>query len=137
MTVVTTRLSIQGLSWDRLVRLRDALDLVAAIREMRDPFATPEEFRKLLALVVRLGEQFGIEPSWLERWESLLTDDRLVQVVLAVAQYVLSILNRSSTNASSTAQTPQTVVVGAQAYSEWLPLVLELLRIVLSLRGAQ
>jgi hypothetical protein len=135
MTAVTTRLSIQGLGWERLTRLRDALDLVAAIREMKDPFASPEDFRRLLTLVVRLAEQFGLEPSWLERWESLLNDDRLTQVVLAVAQYVLGILNGRERTVSP--QSTQPVVVGAQLYAEWLPLVLELLRVVLSLRGAQ
>lgn len=135
MTAVTTRLSIQGLGWERLTRLRDALDLVAAIREMKDPFGSPEDFRRLLTLVVRLAEQFGLEPSWLERWESLLNDDRLTQVVLAVAQYVLGILNGRERTVSP--QSTQPVVVGAQLYAEWLPLVLELLRVVLSLRGAQ
>ena len=135
MTAVTTRLSIQGLGWERLTRLRDALDLVAAIREMKDPFASPEDFRRLLTLVVRLAEQFGLEPSWLERWESLLNDDRLTQVVLAFAQYVLGILNGRERTVSP--QSTQPVVVGAQLYAEWLPLVLELLRVVLSLRGAQ
>lgn len=133
MTAVTTRLSIQGLGWERLTRLRDALDLIAAIREIREPFGSPEEFRKLLTFVVRLAEQFGVDASWLDRWESLLTDDRLVQVVLAIAQYVFGILNRDPVAPS--AQSTQMVVVGEQAFAEWLPLVLELLRLVLRLRG--
>lgn len=138
MTAVTTRLSVEGLGWERLTRFRDALDLIAAIREIRDPFATPDEFRKLLSFVVRLAEQFGVDPNWLERWESLLTDDRLVQVVLAIAQYVLGTLNRSQVESHTSAQSTQAlVVVGAQVYAEWLPLVLELLRLVLRLRGGE
>ena len=128
-------LSVQGTAWERWSKLRDALDLIAAIREVRDPFGSIEEFRKLLELIVRLAEQFGVDQHWLDRWESLLTDERLAQVVLAIAQYVLGVLKRSETSTALGYVAPQAIVVEARSYAEWLPLVVELLRIVLRLRG--
>ncbi len=133
-------LSVQGTAWERWSQLRNALDLIAAIREVRDPFGSIEEFRKLLELIVRLAEQFGVDQHWLDRWESLLTDERLAQVVLAIAQYVLGVLKRSETStvltgSSLQAVAPQAIVVEARSYAEWLPTVIELLRIVLRLRG--
>lgn len=123
-------LTVRGLAWERLGRLRDVLELLAGVRELEAPLDSPEQLRRLVALVVRLGSLFGLDDAWLRRWESLLTDDDLVQVVLAIAHYVLNRAANSTADAPLVAQ-----AVDRQSYVEWLPLVVELLRIVRQIRG--
>lgn len=131
---MTIALTVRGVAWERLGRLRDVLELLAAVRELDAPLDTPEQFRKLVSLVVRLGALFGLDDAWLRRWELLLTDDDLVQVVLAIAHYVL---NRVSSEAErKTGESLTAQAIDRQSYVDWLPLVVELLRIVRQIRGA-
>ena len=137
---MTTTLSVRSAAWQRLAQLRELLDLVNEVRALADPFASPDDFRRLITLVVRLGSAFGFDSAWLERFERLLTDDDLVAVVLAVTHYVLrstglQVASISPTNSHS-ASNLQPLVVDAQSYADWLPLVIELVQLVRKLRGA-
>ncbi|MCE9604586.1 MAG: hypothetical protein K8U03_06730 [Planctomycetia bacterium] len=124
-------LVVRGLAWERLGRLRDVLELLAAVRDLDAPLDSPEQFRKLIALVVRLGGLFGIDDAWVERLNTILTDDDLVQVVLAIVHYVL---HRTSRDAGDRAILTQSI--DRQSYIDWLPIVVELIRIVRQIRGA-
>lgn len=133
--MTTSLLAVRGGPFERLAKLRDVLDLVAAVRDLDDPFGSVEQFRKLVDLVMRLGVFFGVDPTWLDRWEAILTDDELVGAVLAVVRYVLSLTTKSATASRATDALPA-VVIDRQSYVDWLPLVIELLQIALRLRGA-
>lgn len=137
---MTVTLSVRSASWQRLAQLRELLDLVNEVRALDDPFASPDDFRRLITLVVRLGSACGFDSAWLERFERLLTDDDLVAVVLAVTHYVLRGVGLQATGVPSTnmptASNPQPLVVDAQSYADWLPLVIELVQLVRKLRGA-
>lgn len=126
-------LTVRGVAWERLGRLRDVLELLAAVRELDAPLDSPEQFRKLVGLVVRLGGLFGLDDAWLRRWELLLTDDDLVQVVLAIAHYVLNRVSPASEQSSGASFVAHSI--DRQSYVDWLPLVVELLRIVRQIRG--
>lgn len=127
---MTTTLSVRSAAWQRLAQIRELLDLVNEVRALDDPFASPDDFRRLITLVVRLGSAFGFDSAWLERFERLLTDDDLVAVVLAITHYVLHSTGVKATNAV------EPLVVDAQSYADWLPLVIELVQLVRKLRGA-
>lgn len=133
--MTTSILAVRGGPFERLTKLRDVLDLVAAVRDLDDPFGSVEQFRRLVDLVTRLGAFCGVDQTWLDRWEAILTDDELVGAVLAVARYVLSLTTKSTTANRATDALP-TVVIDRQSYADWLPLVIELLQLVLRLRGA-
>jgi hypothetical protein len=133
--MTTSTLAVRGGPFERLTKLRDVLDLVAAVRDLDDPFGSIDQFRKLVELVGRLGAFFGVDQTWLDRWESLLTDDKQAQAVLAVVQYVVSLSAKPTTTIRATDAIPA-VVVDRQTYTDWLPLVVEFLQFVLRLRGA-
>lgn len=128
-------LTVRGGPFERLTKLRDLLDLVAAVRDLDEPFGSVEQFRRLIDQVTRLGAFFGVDQTWLDRWESLLADDDLVAAVLAVARYVLSLTAKSATASDANDAFPA-VVIDRQRYADWLPLVVEFLQLVLRLRGA-
>ena len=137
---MTVALSVRSAAWQRLAQLRELLDLVNSVRALDDPFATPEDFRRLITLVVRLGSAFGFDAPSLQRFEQLLTDDDLVAAVLAITHYVLRSTGLQSTTLRTASlqatSTVEPLVVDAQSYADWLPLVIELVQLVRKLRGA-
>jgi hypothetical protein len=113
----------------RFALLRDLLALLAAVRAIERPLSSPDGFREVLVLVIRLVEKLGLDPSWTDRLRKVLDDDRLFNVVWAIAQYVLGLVDldddTAAVNASSDAP-----VLDAQALVDWLPLVLEIIRLL-------
>ncbi|MBA4019542.1 MAG: hypothetical protein C0483_20455 [Pirellula sp.] len=132
---MTATLSVRSAAWQRLAQLRELLDLVNDVRALDDPFAAPESFRRLITLVVRLGSAVGFDSVALERFEQLLTDDNLVAAVLAITHYVLRSTGFRTVGLQATSNFAP-LVVDAQSYAEWLPLVIELVQLVRKLRGA-
>jgi len=133
--MTASTLAVRGGPFERLTKLRDLLDLIGTIRDLDDPFGSVEQFRKLVDLVTRLGAFFGVDQTWLDRWESILIDDKLVIAVLAVVRYVLSLTAKSATT-NRAADAYPAVVIDRHSYVDWLPLVVEFLQLVLRLRGA-
>ncbi len=119
----------------RLGRLRDLLDLLADIQQMREPLTTPGGLRQALELLARLAELIGIDLQWIERVQAVLADERVFNIVLAVMQYVLFSLWEDA-EATVFDFSGESCGIDAQSFSEWLPLVLELLAFWRFLRGA-
>ena len=71
-------------------QLRELLRIVAEVRDLGDPFGSAEQFRRLLAIVVRVGLLCGLDAVRLERWRAILGDEALIAAVLSVVRYVLS-----------------------------------------------
>ncbi len=70
-------------------RLRELLQVIADLQDVSAPLTSPEGLRRAVELVLRLGELLGLDPAWLERLRPILTDDGVLNIVLAVWQFVL------------------------------------------------
>ncbi len=134
-------------------RLRELLSLLGALREVREPLSSPEGLRASLAWLLRVAEFAGAEPAWTQRVRLVLEDPRAFEVVLAIVRYLHALVSgdeatedaesaaaRSASAAESAGGNLQDGSpakpdhVSAQAFFDWLPLVLELMAVLRDLR---
>jgi hypothetical protein len=73
----------------RVTQLRELLRIVAEVRDLGNPLASPDQFRKLVALVVRIGLLFGLDPALLAKWQTIIGDDDFIAAVVSAVRYFL------------------------------------------------
>ncbi len=124
-------------SWSRL---RELLQVIADLQDVDAPLTSPEGLGRAVELVLRLGELLGLDAAWLDRLRPILTDEGVLNIVLAVWQFVLG--SRHEFDSSETircrvagAETP--VVVTQQALADWLPIVVQLIALLRIVRGSR
>jgi hypothetical protein len=121
-------------------KLRELLDLLAALRAIREPLTSPEGLRASLELLLRLAEFAGVDRAWTDRIRRILDDQRAFEIVLAIVRYLHGLIateeivrsiaqyNTSAHDAVSTAD------IAAQDFLDWLPLILEIIAFLRELR---
>jgi hypothetical protein len=112
------------------LRWRDLLELLAALRQMPDPLASADGLKQAIALLVRLAELVGIDDAWTERLRQIVTDPALFNLVRAIVQYLSHLLGDRRHVATADTIDPQSL-------AQWLPVVLEIIRLIKQLRGDQ
>jgi hypothetical protein len=73
-------------------KFRELLDLLAALRDIREPLTTPEGLRASLELLLRLAEFTGVDRSWTDRVRTILDDPRAFDIVLAIVRYLQGLI---------------------------------------------
>jgi len=111
---------------DVLPRLRQALTLLAALRNLTASPTSADGLKQSLALVFELAQLVGLDPQWIDRAQQLVNDPAVFNILLAVVQYLAQ---SPATNVNASA-------LDAQSLADWLPLLFELLHALLNLRGA-
>ena len=123
-------------------KLRELLDLLAALREIREPLTSPDGLRSSLELLLRLAEFAGIDRAWTDRVRRVLDDQRAFDIVLAIVRYLHGLMAteeivRSIAQYNSAEnQTASTPNLAAQDFLDWLPLILEIIAFLRELRRA-
>ena len=128
----------------RLGKLRALLELIAALRGLSEPITTAAGLRQAVELLARLGALLGLEEGWLARVRSILADEGVFKIVLAIVQYLMGLATAESTDEGRQVYITAFGADGAgnvahvetQALTDWLPWVLELLRFFWALRGS-
>lgn len=129
-------LALESASLARLGLVRELLELIAAARRMQEPLTTAAGLRAALALVVRLLELVGLDPAWRTRLEAILADERVFRIVLALVQGIFGTLDDASDPAFRVrAEAAEAVVLDTQSLVDWLPVVVQLVRLWRLLRG--
>lgn len=120
----------------RLGKIREVLELVAGIRDIDEPWTSPDGFRQAIALVLRFADLVGIDPKWTERVESILRDQGIFNIVLAIVQYVAGVAGKEQTDStiSVAAAGGAEVVIDQQSFLDWLPLVIQLMSLIRQIR---
>ncbi|MBX3411587.1 MAG: hypothetical protein KF708_02625 [Pirellulales bacterium] len=122
--------------FDRTGKLRQILDLLAAVRELEGSLTEPAGLRAYVGLVLRFAELFGLEPSWLERLHGVLKNDATFELLLAMVRYASSWLGRADERPGKSVRAAEAqAAVEASSLAEWLPFVLWLLETWRRLRG--
>jgi hypothetical protein len=123
-------------------KLRELLDLLAALREIREPLTSPAGLRASLELLLRLAEFAGVDPAWTDRVRRFLDDQRAFDIVLAIVRYLHGLLTTEQIvqsiaeyNAPAGQPTSRGEIT-AQDFLDWLPLILEIIAILRQLRQA-
>ncbi|MBI2826381.1 MAG: hypothetical protein HYX69_17020 [Planctomycetia bacterium] len=133
-------LAIQRVPLSRLSKIRDLLDLIGAIRGITSPPTTAEGLRQVLALVLRLADLVGIDPTWTERLAAILRDDGVFNIVLAIVQFLMGAAGKEQADNTFRVRVSNSapeVVVDEQSFAAWLPLVIQLLALLRQIRGDQ
>ncbi len=121
-------------------RLRELLQVIADLQDVNAPLTSPDGLRRAVELVLKLGELLGLDPAWLERLRPILTDDGVLNIVLAVWQFVLGARHEADGEETIRCQvlgTDAPVVVTRQALADWLPIVVQLISLLRIVRGAK
>jgi hypothetical protein len=105
-----------------LGKLRELLALLAALREIRDPIATPIGLRQTIAVLIRLAELAGIEPAWIDRLRTILADPAVFNIVLAIVQYVFGLVETDEVSARG-----QVEILAEAEFAEWLPIAIQVI----------
>ena len=84
---------------------------------------------------MRLAEIVGIDDAWSGRLRQIVTDPALFNLVLAIVQYLAHLIADKPRDAVITLADVDDI--DAQGLAEWLPVVLEILRLLKQLRGDQ
>ena len=112
----------------RLGKLRDLLDVIAALRRIQQPINTPNGLRQAVQLLARVAELLGLDSRWTARLQSILDNPAVFDVVLAIVQYVSQQLadDRRDNGEIAALAEPTMLSINAQGFAEWLPMVLQI-----------
>jgi hypothetical protein len=127
---MTTTIVPAQFSFSSLANLRQIVGLISNLGSLERPL-TPDGLKQALEIVIQLANLIGVDPAWSGRVQAILDDPRVFNIVLAIVQY-LSGLAQPATNA---AVSSQTVVVDEQSFSQWLPIVVEIVGLLQQIRG--
>jgi hypothetical protein len=121
-------------------RLRELLQVISDLQDIDAPLTSPEGLRRAVELVLKLGELLGLDAAWLDRLRPILADDGVLNIVLAVWQFVLGARHEFSSDDAircRVAGVEGPVVVTQQSLADWLPIVVQLISLLRIVRGAR
>ena len=118
-----------------LQELHDVLALLALAPDLREPLTTESRLRQAIEIMLWLADRLGIDPEWVDRLRLVLANEHVFRIVLAIAQYVSSILDENFDEAEAARLKFSQASIDGQTFLQWLPLVLELISLWQRLRG--
>ncbi|MCC7085945.1 MAG: hypothetical protein IT427_13160 [Pirellulales bacterium] len=118
--------------------LRELLELVAMLRDFRQPLGSSEGLRSAIDMLLKLGQALGVDPTLLARLRSLSEDPHLFELALAVLRYALSFRNptsQSTISLESSSDTNQAEFSSQSlGFAEWFTLLMQLFELLRRLR---
>lgn len=122
-----------------LVKLRDLVRIIGALRDIEDPFASREGLRQSISLLLELAGLLGVPTEWADQVRAIIGDDRLLEVFLAVLQYVLGLAEHAVEDGSVRVwvqgRPDRAVTVDQKSLLDWLPLVVQIIGLLKLIRG--
>ena len=117
-----------------LQELHNVIALLAIVPDLREPLTTESRLRKALEIVLWLADRLGIDPEWADRVRLVLDNEHVFRIVLAIAQYLSSILDENFEEDDALQLMLSKTSVDTQSFLQWLPLVLQLISLWQRLR---
>jgi len=113
------------------------LGLLAELRAAAAALATPDGLKKAVSILVDLADALGMDAAWTARLQTLLSDQNVFEVALVIVQFLDSLLGTSNPPPlpGSTAAASERVTIDAQAFADWLPIVMQILQVIEQLLG--
>jgi hypothetical protein len=135
---MTSSKSVRTVSPASLAKLRDWLDLLAALGDFNQPINSPEGLRQAIAVLLRLGETVGLDPVWLARFGAVLEDPAVFDIVLAVEKYLLRLITAAPRPTPTTGTQPgENITIQSLSLNDWLSLIAEVLQLLGRLRATK
>jgi hypothetical protein len=117
------------------VNLQSLLALLKKLQQLAEPLATADGLRQAIQMLVELGTAAGLNSAWISRLQSLLTDSSAFNTVLSIIAYIESFSSPATTMAGDVKAANADLAIDAQALADWLPLVIQILQLIQSIRG--
>ena len=92
------------------------------MREASDPFGSLDGLRGAIALILRLGTTLQVNPIWLAWLQSISDDEPLLDVLLAVGQYVEHLIETPAADQISQPAGEKSYIQAVD-FSQWLSLL--------------
>jgi hypothetical protein len=105
--------------------------LLGRLRGLGAPLASPEGLKRLLELALKVAEFAGLDDVLLDQLRNVLADEELLAFVARLFGRIFG-----GSPQSPASQSPASHVE-AQALADWLPLVIQILKLLASLRAAK
>jgi hypothetical protein len=120
-----------------LSTLRELLNIISTLRGISDPFGSLDGLRGAIALLLRLGTTLQINPKWLAWLQSVSDDDSLLNLLLAVGEYLESLVNQPAADqhAQSDAAAASDIANQAIDFASWLAIIRELVQLLGQIRS--
>ena len=134
---MSTPQTIEPFFFERFAKIRELLDVLAALRDLSEPITTPAGLRQTIDLLARVARLVGVDPQWTDRLLSILDDEATFRVVLAIVHFVLNSVARKAEGGAIriTLAEDDDVHLTAHAFTDWLPLVMQFLNLLSQLRA--
>jgi hypothetical protein len=116
------------------LNLQSLLALLKKLQQLAEPLATADGLRQALEMLVEIGGAAGLNSAWIAQLQSLLSDQNAFDTVLSLIAWLESLLGSGSATASEVAA-PAELAIDAQSLADWLPIVLQILQLIQSIRG--
>ena len=118
------------------VKLGSVLDWLDELRAAAAALATPDGLKRAVAILIDIAEALGLDAAWTARLQTILSDPAVLAVALVIVQFLDSLLGASGQPASATdSPATDTVTLDAQAFADWLPIVMQILQVIEQLLG--
>lgn len=136
---MTQALSIENFGINRFATIRDILDLIRRIGDIGEPITTPEGLGKAIEILLRFAELVGIDPEWTDKLRTIVKDENVFLIVLAIVRFVLGMPSRQAApnEFHVLMHDGGTLVVDAQSFLQWLPVVLQIISLIRQIRGGK
>ncbi len=133
---MSTTIAVPMLAADRLQRLSRLAKLMQLLRTFSGPLTTPENLRQALNTLLEVAGLVGLDDEWVNRLEQILNDENVFQIVLAIVRALSGWSGAvGGDNQLRVSSVSQQVTVHAQAFVDWLPIVVQLIQLLRQLRG--
>ena len=116
------------------VNLQSLLALLKKLQQLALPLATADGLRQAIAMLVQVGTAAGLNSAWINSLQNLLNDENAFDTALSIITYLESLLGSGNTPANNAAA-PAELAIDAQSLADWLPIVLQILQLIQSIRG--
>ncbi len=114
------------------VNLQTLLALLKKLEQLAESLATADGLRQAIQLLVQLGTSAGLNSAWINQLQNLLTDSDAFNTVLSIIAYLESI----STSTADATLPANELAIDAGSLANWLPLVIQILQLIQSIRGS-
>jgi hypothetical protein len=114
----------------RFISLRDLLDLIALLRDFREPLGSPEGLRRAIDLLLKLGQSLGVDPALLARLNAIANNPQVFDLLLAVVRFALSLVDQASPSASDETPLQSSIAIQSLNLADWLAIVMQLVELL-------
>lgn len=125
-------------------RVKEILRLINLLRETDQPLTTADGLRQTIAVVLQFAELAGLDQAWLDRLRAIAEDPTSFNLLLAIVQYVDSLMDRDQHQVAfgvnarqQRALSQQQALAAAHEFSDWLPVIVQLVVLLRRTSGSK